>query len=262
MKDVRHIAVQKFVDGHASLHEEAVAVETLIHLRYNGTTLVSLLGSPEHADELGVGHLLTEYNVPRAAISDVSFTDIEGAVFVEVTGEDIELRSPRTDIVTISCGACDQDDLHELTQRLSSVSPPEHLLAIEDITGALKRLREHQQGFQATGGMHAAALLNLTENEYIVREDIGRHNAVDKVYGAWCSSRNHRPVALLLSGRCGWDIVAKAASMNTPVVASFGAASSLAIDTARASGITLVSFVKDDKAIVIGPVEGRFHRKH
>ncbi|MEC7635412.1 MAG: hypothetical protein VYD58_03320, partial [Candidatus Thermoplasmatota archaeon] len=76
MKDVRHIAVQKFVDGHASLHEEAVAVETLIHLRYNGTTLVSLLGSPEHADELGVGHLLTEYNVPRAAISDVSFTDI------------------------------------------------------------------------------------------------------------------------------------------------------------------------------------------
>ncbi|MED5566519.1 MAG: hypothetical protein VX382_01555, partial [Candidatus Thermoplasmatota archaeon] len=89
MKDVRHIAVQKFVDGHASLHEEAVAVETLIHLRYNGTTLVSLLGSPEHADELGVGHLLTEYNVPRSAISDVSFTDVEGAVVVEVTGEDI-----------------------------------------------------------------------------------------------------------------------------------------------------------------------------
>ena len=155
MKDVRHIAVQKFVDGHATLREEAVAVETLIHLRYNGTKLVSLLGSPDHADELGVGHLLTEYNVLRSAISDVSFTDLEGTVVVEITGADIELRSQRTDIVTTSCGACDQDDLHELTQRLSSVSPPGDLLAIEDITGALKQLREHQQGFQATGGMHA-----------------------------------------------------------------------------------------------------------
>ena len=229
MKDVRHIAVQKFVDGHARCTRKRWRLNTdSSSIQWNDT------GQPprfaEYADELGVGHLLTEYNVPRSAISDVSFTDIEGTVIVEVTGEDIELRS-RADIVTTSCGACDRTT-SRLTQRLSSVSPPEHLLAIGDITGALKRLRNINRASKPPAAS-CAALLDFTENEYIVREDIGRHNAVDKVYGAWCSSRNHRPVALLLSGRCGWDIVAKAASMNTPVVASFGAASSLAIDTAR-----------------------------
>jgi len=110
--------------------------------------------------------------------------------------------------------------------------------------------------------MHAAGLLLGEPGELLVREDIGRHNAVDKVYGFWSKSSHAKPAALLLSGRCGWDIVAKAASMGTPVIASYGAASTLAAETARMANITLISFVRDGKAVVIGPVDGRFQRKH
>ena len=109
--------------------------------------------------------------------------------------------------------------------------------------------------------MHAAGLLDMNGNT-IVMEDIGRHNAVDKAYGAWYQQTNAPADVLLLSGRCGWDIVAKAATMGTPIIASFGAASSLAAETARASNMTLISFVKGNKAVIIGPVEGRFQRKH
>jgi FdhD protein len=110
--------------------------------------------------------------------------------------------------------------------------------------------------------MHAAGLFIGNGTSLLVREDIGRHNAVDKVYGCWSRNGSKPPLALLLSGRCGWDIVAKAASMGTSMIASFGAASSLAADAARWANITLVSFVRDGKAVVIGPVDGRFERKH
>ena len=80
--------------------------------------------------------------------------------------------------------------------------------------------------------MHAAGLYARDGTSLVVMEDIGRHNAVDKAYGAWYGQTCERPNVLLLSGRCGWDIVAKAAAMDTPIIASFGAASSLAVETA------------------------------
>ena len=122
-------------------------------------------------------------------------------------------------------------------------------------------MREKQHGFHATGGLHAAGLLYDTHHVE-VREDIGRHNAVDKVIGAHLlQGQSSRPLALLLSGRCGWDIVAKASKINIPLIASIGAASSLATQAARESNITLVSFMRKEQAVVIGPLHGRLQEK-
>ena len=109
---------------------------------------------------------------------------------------------------TTSCGACDQDQLDALTKGVPSVANPDRLFDLEHIIEHLNNLRSEQVGFQKTGGMHAAGLLDMN-GKTLVMEDIGRHNAVDKAYGAWYQHTDAPADVLLLSGRCGWDIVAK-----------------------------------------------------
>ena len=114
-------------------------------------------------------------------------------------------------------------------------------------------MRERQTGFRLTGGMHAAGLVDSNGNLLFVSEDIGRHNAVDKVVGkALINNTDLSNSTLILSGRCGWDIVAKASRSGIVNIASIGACSSLAAKAARYTGIRIISFLKDDNAVIIG----------
>lgn len=262
MKNVRVFPVHHATSSGQSMKEESIAEETLIRIVVDDVGLVNLLGSPEHSRELAFGHLMTEHGLNPEHVQSVDVNINERTVDVcVVTNGDYVFKS-RTGVVTSSCGACDQSGLSELTKNTHAVSNPASLIHLGDILERLHAMRDHQTGFRLTGGMHAAGLYSLDGQTHLVMEDIGRHNAVDKAYGAWHHHTSEKPSILLLSGRCGWDIVAKAATMDTPIVACFGAASSLAIETARASNMTLITFVKEDKAVIIGPVEGRFHRKH
>ena len=261
MNNVRSLPVQHYLDGERVVKDESVAAETLIHITVNGNTLVNLLGSPEDSVELAKGHLMTQFNVDFNDIVSVESTLVNGTVEVSVSIHSQTVLAQRDGIVTTSCGACDQDQLNALTKGVPSVPNPTTLFDLEHLIEHLNNIRGEQVGFQKTGGMHAAGLLDANGNT-VVMEDIGRHNAVDKAYGAWYQHTNAPADVLFLSGRCGWDIVAKAAAMGTSIIASFGAASSLAAETARASNMTLISFVKGNKAVIIGPVEGRFQRKH
>lgn len=262
MKNVKDVHVHRY-DEHAwTMVNESIAAETLVHLRVNGKAVSSLLASPEHLDDLVIGHLATEYGLEHYDQDKVSQSrDADELVADLHTLRDPQIEA-RTSIVTSSCGACDQRNLSSLIQQIPSVDSPKEQTNLDVVIQALYEMRSHQKDFSQTGGMHAAGLLVGDGTSICVREDIGRHNAVDKVYGYWSRTANKTPLALLLSGRCGWDIVAKAASMGTPIIASFGAASSLAVDAARWANMTLVSFVRDGKAVVIGPVDGRFERKH
>ena len=264
MRDVERIPVHRFTDGTFQLDSESVASECLVHVHINDEHLTSLLASPQHLDDLVTGHLQTEYDVPNPHDGH--------DVAVSSEGDDIHLHldivhgaglTSRNTVVTTSCGGCEQDMLSDLVSRTPVVSQTDSPVSIERLIDALERMRSDQPGFGRTGGMHAAGLLYPTTETLVVREDIGRHNAVDKVIGAHCrSGTTTRPQALLLSGRCGWDILSKAATMDIPIVASIGAASSLAAKSARSSNMTLVSFAKGGKAVVIGPVEGRIQRNH
>lgn len=262
MNNVRKFAVHHRTEEGQTVINESFAAEVLIRLAVNGSSLTNLLGSPEHSRELAIGHLMTEHGLRPRHIESIVVTERDGAVHVNISTKEEHDLTERTGIVTSSCGACDQSELNELVKGAPVVSNPSLLFELEAVLKMLHAMREQQTGFRLTGGMHAAGLCARDGTGLVIMEDIGRHNAVDKAYGAWYEQTLERPNVLLLSGRCGWDIVAKAAAMDTPIIASFGAASSLAVETARASNMTLITFVKGDKAVIIGPIEGRFHRKH
>lgn len=262
MNNVRKVTAHHRTAEGASIIAESFAAEVLIRLIVNGSSLVNLLGSPEHAKELAVGHLMTEHGLRPHHIESIVVTERDGGVHVDISTKEEHDLTERTGVVTSSCGACDQSELNDLVKAAPVVTDPTQVIDLEEVLEMLHAMRDQQSGFRRTGGMHAAGLYARDGGNLVVMEDIGRHNAVDKAYGAWHDQPSERPNVLLLSGRCGWDIVAKAAAMDTPIIASFGAASSLAVETARASNMTLITFVKGDKAVIIGPIEGRFHRKH
>ena len=123
----------------------------------------------------------------------------------------------------------------------------------QSLNQSFTSMRELQEGFQSTGGMHAAGITDSNYNLLYVMEDIGRHNAVDKVIGkALKDNIDISKSQLLLSGRCGWDIVAKASRCGVPNIVSIGACSSLAAKAARYTGVRLISFLKPDNAVIIG----------
>ena len=262
MNNVRKVSVHHRTAERQTIIDESFAAEALIRLVVNGSSLVNLLGSPEHSAELAVGYLMTQHGLRPPHIESIAVHEQDGTVHVDIVTKEEHDLTERTGVVTSSCGACDQSELNELVKGAPAVSNPSSLFELGEVLEMLHAMRDQQAGFRLTGGMHAAGLYARDGASLVVMEDIGRHNAVDKAYGAWYAQTSERPYVLLLSGRCGWDIVAKAAAMDTPIIASFGAASSLAVETARASNMTLITFVKGDKAVIIGPVEGRFHRKH
>ncbi len=264
MKNTLRQTVHRFNEGAVTLDAEIIASESLVHIHVNALHVTSLLASPDNLEDLATGHLRCEYDLYPPADGHrirIESDDEEYHIHVEVQGEFVQ--SSRSTIVTTSCGGCEQDRLSTLVEQTPPVTAPAPVFDVQELIDSLENMRSQQPGFEATGGMHAAGLMFNTKSELLIREDIGRHNAVDKVMGAWLKSKEAgQPVALLLSGRCGWDIVAKSARMNIPIIASIGAASSLAIKTARSSNMTLVSFAKGGRAVVIGPVEGRIQRNH
>jgi FdhD protein len=250
---------------------DVVAVEAPLEIRVNGRPLVITMRTPGHDEELAAGFLFAEGVVTHAdqvvsirtepASAQPSSDELaEGKVgagarvMVElrdsVDTTDIE-RAQRDFRATAACGVCGKERLDDLEQTLPAIT------SIDVATDLLARLpdqmRPRQPLFEATGGIHAAGLFTLTGALLSVREDIGRHNAVDKVIGRavldGATSLDNR--ILVVSGRAGFELVQKALKAAIPVMVSVGAASSLAVEMASASGMTLYSFV--------GPGRGNLH---
>ncbi len=164
------------------------------------------------------------------------------------------LRRPvpvREGVATASCGACGKTSVDDVAVRCPAV-PAGLVVARSVVLGAPDRLRSAQALFDRTGGVHAAGELDRTGAVVAVREDVGRHNAVDKVVGRAALS-GELPAAervLALSGRIAFELVQKAAIAGFGVVVAVGAPSSLAVDAAERLGVTLVGFVRDGRANV------------
>jgi FdhD protein len=149
---------------------------------------------------------------------------------------------------TSSCGVCGKSSIEALR---TNASPMESDLVIDgDVIRALpERLRERQSVFESTGGLHASALFDASGVLKVIREDVGRHNALDKVIGANLLA-GETPISdsvLLVSGRASFELVQKAVVAGIPMLAAVGAPSSLAVDLAREFGMTLVGFVRDGR---------------
>ena len=253
----RKIPVSKMVDGNVMIGSDSLAIESVIRLLFNNQKVATLLGSPNDSKYLLLGHLISEGYLKYSQLIDFNFQSIDtkssnDGIDVSVESELTLENEPKVSgITTTSCGACNSDGLNDLLKNLPIVSSK---ITFDDsiLHLGMESMKSLQKGFAKTGGMHSASLMSTEGTIICFAEDIGRHNAVDKVIGKSLEYEGANRNILLLSGRCGWDIVAKASRANIPVIACIGASSSLAADCARSLGIKIFAFVKESSHTIIG----------
>lgn len=252
-------AVERVSSNGRRRRVDALAAEEPLELRVNGRALAVTMRTPGQDVELAHGFLLSEGVIGSAE-------DVSIARFCEGTGPDgmntynvldIALADgvppPDTGVernfyTTSSCGVCGKAalDAVKLKTRHSPALDPVRVTP-EALTGFPDALRERQKVFESTGGLHAAGLF-VNGELLVVREDVGRHNAVDKVLG-WAVLQHLVPLrgaVLMVSGRASFELVQKAAMAGIPVLAAVSAPSSLAVELAEEQGMTLIGFLRGD----------------
>lgn len=228
---------------------DRVVVEEPLEIRVGGEPIAVTMRTPGNDRELAAGFLLTE-GVLRRREELVSLAQRDEANVIDVTvASGVDASSAKRALYSASsCGLCGKATIAAITARVAriedeTVLPRAVLLSLPDA------MRAAQPTFDRTGGLHAAALFDARGVLEILCEDIGRHNATDKVLGHHLLAG--APLAgrlLLVSGRVGFEIVQKAAVAGVPFVAGISAPSSLAIDLAERAGITLVGFLRPPRA--------------
>ncbi|MFL6126198.1 formate dehydrogenase accessory sulfurtransferase FdhD [Actinophytocola sp.] len=254
---VRRPVLRLSEDG-AKRRQEALAAEEPLELRVAGKALAVTMRTPGHDVELAHGFLLTEGVIGAAAdVSTARYCDsvddqgrntynvLDLALAPGVEPPDTGVE--RNFYTTSSCGVCGKAalDAVKLKTRFPPATDdcrvtPETLVTFPDL------LRERQRVFESTGGLHAAGVFTVDGEPLVVREDVGRHNAVDKVTG-WALLDGRIPLAgsvLMVSGRASFELVQKAAMAGIPVLAAVSAPSSLAVELAEEQGITLIGFLR------------------
>jgi FdhD protein len=222
---------------------DEIAVEEPLEIRVQGRPIAVTMRTPGDDEELSVGFLRSEGIRAVAAhpTSDLAANVID----VEVDGDVDFERLSRNFYTSSSCGVCGKGALEAVAVEAPRVESD--LVVLAELVAELPdRLREAQPTFAATGGLHAAGLFSAAGDLLAVREDVGRHNAMDKVIG-WAFAQGLLPLSdkvLCVSGRLSFELVQKAAVAGCPVVVAVGAPSTLAVDLARDRGVTLCGFVR------------------
>ncbi len=237
---------------------EPVAVERALEIRIAGETRYVLLRTPGHDEELAVGFLWTEGVLQRledlwgmARPSDVEPPAREDVLELQL--DPARSRLPTTSVRTTlaACGTCGPGGLASLSNQVPAL-PPGPIVSRALLYSLPAAMAGEQSGYRQTGGLHAAALFDLDGQLTVLREDVGRHNAVDKVIG-WAIDRTLLPLQqhlLLVSGRLGSEIVLKALAAGIPFIAGLGAATTLACTLAQEAGATLMGFLRPERLVV------------
>jgi FdhD protein len=229
---------------------DEVAVEEPLEIRVDGEALAVTMRTPGHDEELALGFLVTEGLIdaaggPRAAGPTADFA----ANIVEVAGPLLRTPANRRFYTSSSCGVCGKGALEEVAVHAPQAVPGP--LVDRALLAALPdRLR--QPAFERTGGMHATGLFDAAGDLLLVREDVGRHNAMDKVIGRALLDGGlplHDRI-LCVSGRISFELVQKAAVAGAPILVGVGAPTSLAIALAADRGMTLAAFARGDRTAV------------
>jgi len=255
------------LDGVRQELPDPVVVEEPLEIRVGGAPLVVTLRTPGHDRELAAGFLYAEGIVhQRSDLVELRGADetapggaSDGANRVEVRlraglGPD-PTRAARSFLATAACGVCGKTAIDQVFARgLPAIAPERPRIAPGWLEALPGHMRAAQRVFARTGGLHAAALFDGARAAQpgarpalqVLREDVGRHNAVDKVVGErlLAGELPLHDAVLVLSGRAGFEIVQKAARAGIPVVAAVGAPSSLALRVAERSGMTLIGFLR------------------
>lgn len=260
----RHVASARIVavEG-ASLEVRAdlVIAEEPLEIRAAGpgqepVAIAVTMRTPGDEDELAIGFLRTEGLIEGHEVVRTEFGDSarqsapDDTITVRLSRPfDASRVAERHFVATASCGICGKASIDEVAVRADPIPAGVPVVAPAVLLTLPDRLREAQAAFDSTGGLHAAGLFTPAGDVVTVREDVGRHNALDKVIGSQVIARrlplNDR--ILVVSGRVSFEIVQKAAVAGIPIVAAVSAPSSLAIDAAERLGVTLVGFLRGER---------------
>jgi FdhD protein len=252
----RRHAVLRVEPGVAIRRSDTLAVEEPLEIRLNGEPYLVTMRTPGNDIDLVHGLLYSERIITDRSdivlarycagsgpdgVNRYNVLDVSLAPHISVPA------AARRDVMTTSaCGICGTTSIDQVLRESPYPRDPGFQVAAELILSAPTRLREHQRAFDQTGGLHAAGLLGLNSEMMCVREDVGRHNAVDKVIG-WAIEQQLLPLRhmiLAVSGRASFELTQKAVLAGIPVLAAVSAPSSLAAELAEEAGLTLVGFVR------------------
>lgn len=247
------------------VREDYLAAEEPLEIRVGGKSLAVTMRTPGHDVDLAAGFLVSEGVISRgehfsaarycagATVDDVNtFNVLDITLAPGVPAPDPSLE--RNFYTTSSCGLCGKASIDAVrTKSVFDVRDDAVRLSAATLVGLPEKLREQQAVFDKTGGLHAAALFDAVTGEMLVlREDVGRHNAVDKVIG-WAVKEDRLPLSgtvLQVSGRASFELVQKALMAGIPVLAAVSAPSSLAADLAAEGGMTLVGFLRGQSMVI------------
>ena len=266
--------IRRKQDGSLEYHRDELTIEEPLEIRIGEKTIATTMRTPGHDEELAAGFLLSEavvrdgdkiagFSRPKTARNrdNIIVVDLE-------RGKKVKLNSTqRFGTISSSCGLCGKESIEAIRQNFPPISPPAVASAkagsaalridIETLLSLPDKLRANQSDFARTGGIHAAGIFDANGKALIVREDIGRHNAVDKAIGrAFLDQKLPLDRHLLLvSGRASFEIMQKALAAGIAIIASVSAPSSLAMEFAREMNQTLVGFLRPPSFNVYSHVE-------
>jgi FdhD protein len=257
---VMNVQVTHWKDHVQEQLEDHVTVEEPFEVRVNHRSLAVIMRTPGHDSELAMGFLFTERVIQQAG--DVrtieEAMDDDGLPLANVVNVDLYLEKQqgsftqvdhfeRRFAVSASCGLCGKNSIDDLMLTVPALKVEGLRISISCIYELTRQLRIGQDVFTHTGGLHAAGLFTSTGELCLLREDVGRHNAVDKIigYGLLHNTLPYSRHILVVSGRTSYEIIQKALLARIPCIAAISAPSSLAVELADQAGITLIGFLRD-----------------
>ena len=245
--------IRRRQDGTFEYQHDDLTIEEPLEIRIGRKTVATTMRTPGQDEEVAAGFLLSEaiirsgdviekFSRPTAARNRQNIINVHLAPGVKV-----KLNSAqRFGTISTSCGLCGKESIDSIRQNFPPIKSTSLRIDIDTLLALPSLLREQQSDFARTGGIHAAGIFDLSGKALIVREDIGRHNAVDKVIGrAFLDGKLPLDRHLLLvSGRASFEILQKALAAGIPIIASVSAPSALAMEFARESNQTLIGFLR------------------
>lgn len=245
-------------DGSTRPAERPFAPEIPVALEYNGLSYAVMMASPTDLEDFVTGFALTEglaTTVKDVAGIDLAETDkgwIARATITSLAVEQLQERV-RARVAESSCGLCGIDNLEVIARPLPPVATHDPI-APTAIFMALEDIRSLQPGNRATGGMHAAAFVRADGSIVAVREDVGRHNALDKLIGAMARARTSLADGFILStARCSYEIVEKAVKAGATTLVTISVPTSMAAARARTAGLSLFALARPDEILQVVP---------
>ena len=264
MKDrrIEHISIHKINSGEINETEDKVAVEEPLQIQLEYSTasgrmlknIAVTMCTPGNDEELAAGFLFTEGIIKNAqAISEIKRSAADENIVQVILKENIIPalgNAARNFYTTSSCGICGKASIDAInTVSVFAAQKDSVIINATVLYNLQDKIKEQQQVFEDTGGIHASALFDTSGKFMTLREDVGRHNALDKIIGA-ALMKNELPLnncLLFLSGRASFELVQKAVMAGIKVIAAVGAPSSLAVELAKENEITLIGFLKKDR---------------